>query len=316
MEKKINLVSVIIPCYNGGAVVHRLLDSLLEQTYKNLEIIFVNDGSIDNTEDVVKEYISSFEKQGILFKYIYQDNRGLGGAINTGLEKISGEFFIWPDADDMLTPDSVEKKMRVLLENQDIPLVTSNAYITSSDEPYKPVCFLVKKNRNMYSENLFEDYLFGRGVIVFCSGCHMMRTEMFELANNGRKIYPARRGQNWQLLLPVLYRYKKRIWLDEALYYYIVSHNSMSKDFNVDDFLYRNDEHKDILIHTVSTIILDKKECSIYLKQISDCYIVKKTVILACNKRIMELVYNIFNNRKLLSIYKHIYLLLFNKISY
>ena len=102
------LVSIITPCYNVEKVVHRYLNSILSQTYKKIELILVNDGSTDKTEEILLSYKSIFESQGIIFKYIYQENKGLGGSINTGLKYFTGEYLCWPDPDDTLHPQSIE----------------------------------------------------------------------------------------------------------------------------------------------------------------------------------------------------------------
>ena len=98
MEKK--MVSIITPCYNGGKLLSRYLDSVLKQTYKNIELIIVNDGSSDNTEKIVISYKGQFKKEGMKLVYIYQDNKGLGGAINTGLKHFTGDYLCWADYDD------------------------------------------------------------------------------------------------------------------------------------------------------------------------------------------------------------------------
>ena len=77
MEKK---VSIITPCFNGEGFVERYLNSILNQTYKNIELIFINDGSTDRTEKVVKSYIIKFEEKGMKLIYIYQENAGQAAA--------------------------------------------------------------------------------------------------------------------------------------------------------------------------------------------------------------------------------------------
>lgn len=300
------LVSVIIPCYNGGKVVHRLLDSLLAQSYRKLEIIFVNDGSTDDTEAVVKRYIPEFEKGGIAFNYIYQENKGLGGAINAGLTHITGEFFIWPDADDMLTGDSVEKKVKVLRENPAVALVSSNAFITQEEDPYIPTAKIIPPKRNMNPDNLFEDYLYSKGAVLFCSGCHMMRTAMFEEANRGRDIYPIRRGQNWQLLLPVLYKYKHRIWLDIPLYYYVVSKTSMSRTISskFESLLDIGYEHEQLLIATLSRF-LDDEQLAYYSKELKKFYTIRASRLYLSHYKFRKFFKNIICNRSKISIFEH-----------
>lgn len=95
------LVSVIIPAYNAQDMIGETLDSILAQTYRNLEIIVVDDGSTDRTSQVVKGY-------GSRVLYHYQKNSG-GCAVprNAGIERSSGDFLCFIDADDLMAPDRV-----------------------------------------------------------------------------------------------------------------------------------------------------------------------------------------------------------------
>ena len=70
------LVSIITPCYNVEKTIKKYLESILNQTYKNLELIFIDDGSTDETEKIIKEYINEFEQNKIKVKYVYQENAG------------------------------------------------------------------------------------------------------------------------------------------------------------------------------------------------------------------------------------------------
>jgi glycosyltransferase involved in cell wall biosynthesis len=102
-------VSIVTPCFNGARYVHRFLDSVLGQTYRNIELVFVNDGSVDNTEQVALSYGDRLEKRGIRFVYIYQDNQGAAAALNQGLRVFQGEYLTWPDSDDTLHRDNIRK---------------------------------------------------------------------------------------------------------------------------------------------------------------------------------------------------------------
>ncbi len=247
-----DLVSIITPCYNGEKTISRLMDSVLNQTYKKIEFILVNDGSTDNTESIVKSYEQKFIEQGMLFKYIYQENLGLGGAINTGLNHFTGEFLCWPDADDYLETDSVYERVKFLKENSDYGIVTSNAYVRKEDDLENPTLLKKTVTDKMKQDNQFELML--NGDSVFCSGCHMVRTEAFLEANPERSIYPAKRGQNWQMLLPVYYKHK-RYFLNKPLYNYIIYKSSMSKGANtMEKFLLRYGEHEEILNATLKQI--------------------------------------------------------------
>lgn len=98
-------LSIIIPIYNVEKYLSKCLNSILEQTYKEIEIILVNDGSTDNSKDIAVSYCERFPN---IFKYFEKDNGGLSSARNFGLEKISGDFVGFLDSDDYIDNDLYE----------------------------------------------------------------------------------------------------------------------------------------------------------------------------------------------------------------
>ena len=96
------LVSIITPAYNAGGYLDSFFLSVLEQDYDNYEMIIVNDGSTDDTEDKILSYKKLFECRGIRFVYLNQENGGQARALNLAFPHIRGEYFIWPDYDDVL----------------------------------------------------------------------------------------------------------------------------------------------------------------------------------------------------------------------
>ena len=115
-------VSVITPCYNGEEFADRFFRNIMEQTYQNIELIFVNDGSSDRTEEIAKSYISQFEQTGRKLIYIFQDNAGQAAAVNKGLEIFTGDYLMWMDSDDILDKDNIEKKVEFLEANPEYAL--------------------------------------------------------------------------------------------------------------------------------------------------------------------------------------------------
>jgi glycosyltransferase involved in cell wall biosynthesis len=97
-------ISLIIPAYNVEAYIGKCLDSVFSQTYKNLEVIVVNDGSTDNTADVINSY--AFDSR---LKYIEQKNAGVSAARNVGIEIATGNYLAFVDSDDYLEKDMYEK---------------------------------------------------------------------------------------------------------------------------------------------------------------------------------------------------------------
>ena len=259
------LVSIIIPCYNGEKTIGRALQGVVNQTYRPLQLIVVNDGSTDQSQLIIESYCEKIENAGILLDVINQENRGLGGAINSGLKLIQGEFFTWADADDELLPASVEKRVSFLKNNSDYGSVSSDAYYVEEDNwnsPIGTVCYNKTVNEEEWQ---FENMLQGKS--LFCSGCHLVRTDMFCKANNGMEIYPARHGQNWQLLLPIYYT-SKHGFLNEPLYKYGAVQDSMSSLFekgSASAIYHRRNEYLSCVKYTLKRInTMTKKQYKKY----------------------------------------------------
>ncbi|MCB0466960.1 MAG: glycosyltransferase [Aequorivita sp.] len=98
-------ISIIVPCYNAEKYIDTSLGSIMEQSYGNWECIAVNDGSTDQTEDRVKEWLA----RDVRFKLLSQKNKGPSDARNAGLEKKSGDCVFFLDADDLLAPDCLQQ---------------------------------------------------------------------------------------------------------------------------------------------------------------------------------------------------------------
>lgn len=105
------LVSIIIPVYNGSNYMRQAIDSALAQTYKNKEILVINDGSTDNTDEIAKSY-------GKKIRYYKKPNGGVSSALNLGIEKMHGEYFSWLSHDDMYLPNKVQSEISYLSEKK------------------------------------------------------------------------------------------------------------------------------------------------------------------------------------------------------
>jgi glycosyltransferase involved in cell wall biosynthesis len=129
------LVSIIIPIYNGSNYMKQAIDSALAQTYKNIEIIVINDGSTDNTEKIALSY-------GKKIKYFSKENGGVASALNLGIKKMKGEYFSWLSHDDEYLPQKIEKQIEYLknLKNKDIILFSNYLFINDKSQDFmKPV---------------------------------------------------------------------------------------------------------------------------------------------------------------------------------
>ena len=100
---------------------------------------------------------------------------------------------------------------------------------------------------------------------MFIPGTHMVRTKSFFETNPKGEIFPCRRGQNWQLLMPLYFKYK-RYFLDEPLYNYIVYETSMSKgDNTLEKKMFRANEHEEIILRTLESMTMDKRSYKKYI---------------------------------------------------
>ena len=290
-------VSIITPCFNGEAFVGRYLDSILAQTYKNIEMIFINDGSTDRTEEIVKSYIKEFKKQGMSLIYIYQENKGQAAALNKGLAIFSGDYLTWPDSDDILMPDNIEKKVAFLEENQEYGLVRTDA-ISVNEEDIETITSYFARNRSTrYSEEIFSQLI--DETMYVCCGCYMVRVTAFLSVNPQRAIFESRGGQNWQMLLPITYKYKCG-YIDEPLYVYVVRKSSHSHSVNTTiEELSRCDEHELILNTVVNAIKMSNQEKKQYLDIIEQKYLRKRLVLASrnCDAEIAKINFRKLNSK-------------------
>lgn len=256
------LVSIITPCYNGEAFLDRYFNSVLSQTYTNLELIFINDGSNDRTEEIALSYREKLEARGIEFIYEYQENAGQAAALNRGLKLFKGDYIVWPDSDDVITPASIEEKVNFLLKNRDVQMVRSNGLFIDETTGDKR---RISNERHSEKEDIFKDLLllktFGQ------SGCYMISKELFLKCYPERDIFVSRTGQNWQLTVPAS-SYSMCGYIDEDLYFIYERPQSHSrKKRSYEEWYARWDAFTEILVNAIHHSCCDNK---IYIKLVNE----------------------------------------------
>lgn len=207
-------MSVIIPVYNSEKYIRRCLDSLVNQSYENIEIIIVNDGSTDASGEICNAYA----EKDLRIRVIYQENGGQGGARNTGINVVRGEYISFVDSDDYVSRNMYEIIIDVFMEQRaDI------------------VCFDLHKGKE-------EAFIFktGRGSIDVYEGIEFLR-KLYKINNfdsSVLKVYrkslfdeirfpPGRTmGEDVGTVYRLVYEAKRVAKIDEEIYYYFQSSGS------------------------------------------------------------------------------------------
>jgi glycosyltransferase involved in cell wall biosynthesis len=289
------LVSIITPCYNGEEYIARFLDSVLNQSYNDIEIIIINDGSIDRTEEIIKGYESKFIDRGYLFYYVFQENNGAASAINKGLKLFSGEYITWPDSDDLLNKDSIKNKVNYLIDNNSYSFVRTDFNFVN-EKKIEEVYYKASDVISFKNENIFDDFVTEKNVFC-CPGSYMVTKDALKKSIPDSNIYESKAGQNWQILLPLALNYKCG-YLNQSLFTYVVRDNSHSRSAkSLQDEINKCNGHLDIFNNVLSKLNVDNQRYNLFLQNKYE----RKKFKLSCTYQDLqqaEIYYGKIKNRK------------------
>jgi glycosyltransferase involved in cell wall biosynthesis len=206
-----DLISIIIPVYNQSEELRQVFDSIKKQSYKNIEIIVVDDGS--SSEVVIPEKLD--EDSDIKIKLFRQENKGAPAARNKGFDLSKGDFVFFWDADVIAEPDMLEKMHHVLL------LHPESSYV---------YCNYIFGDKKMSAQKFDSDKLKENNYISTMS---LIRREDFVGFDEKLK-----RFQDWDLWLTMLEKNKQGIWIPEYLFKVIINKNGISSW--LPSFAYKN----------------------------------------------------------------------------
>lgn len=152
-DMKKGLVSIITPCYNGEKYIAETIDSVIAQSYNNWEMIIVDDGSKDNSAQIVKNYMNKEPR----IKLIQQGNGGSSAARNNGIRNAEGQYMALLDADDLWNSDFLEKQIKLMNESNCICVYSSYKLIDkNSKEIGHPV---IAKDKITEKDMMIRDYI-------------------------------------------------------------------------------------------------------------------------------------------------------------
>ena len=248
-------ISILVPVYNAESKIEKCLDSLVNQTDKDgLEIIIVNDGSTDNSEQIIKEYIEKYKENNII-KYYSKENEGIARTRNFALDKADSEYILFVDSDDYIDEETIEK-LRLYIENN-IDLIKfklqrvddKNNIIEKVEGPVFEKITGEEAFNKMYSEDILID-----------SPCvYLIKKELF-LKNNFK--FQRTYHEDFGLIPFIILAAKTVVSTPYYLYQYVQSSNSITRNEDYKKTIRKMDDvlaHYDNMIDTIKNMNLSEK---------------------------------------------------------
>lgn len=231
---KLPLITIIVPAYNHAHFISETIESIIHQTYENIELIILNDGSKDNTTQVVDGFIGVCEKRFTRFKYIDKKNEGLAETLNRGVEWSEGEFISLIASDDVMMPERVERLYKALAEKDDsygisigdaafidndsnIIKMKGDARHDDKEKEYSKFIEFFTRNRDDITDTsgLFDYDLLIKGNFLPAMSILMRKSALEDVGC----FTPGVALEDWDLWLRLVRDYKG-VYVDQALSYY------------------------------------------------------------------------------------------------
>lgn len=213
-------ISVIVPIYNAEKYIARCLDSILMQADENIELLLINDGSTDRTEEIIQTYLGKYKSS---IKYIKKENDGVANSRNLGLEKATGEYIIFVDGDDYIDKNLFKELQPYMDKNIDI--IKYKAIIETEEEEkigqYEGPTFETITGEEAFSKLCFDDEM------VDALWVYAYKKELF--TKNKLKFLKDADHEDFGLIPLIILRAKTFISTNIQGYHYVQSANSVTR---------------------------------------------------------------------------------------
>ncbi len=297
------LFSIVIPVYNAEKYLGECIDSILNQTCQDFEVILVNDGSKDNSEKILRDYSSRY---GNKIKVITQKNSGQVVARKTGIDASSGEYVLSIDADDCLRCDALEIiSERIKKANSpDVVFFRCSIYNDYSI----PLSSYVFKDGEVFEgdrKNIIYNLLLSTSNLnSFCFKAYKSSLiKSIDFSNSATKI---RNGEDLLQALEIITQAKQLIYCDQILYYYRIVADSVSRRFVSTLFLSRKIIHQELNSYVQKWGLEDKKYVDVInLRVLKEMTSVIINVLNADKKTALEKLKEISTDEWFKSLYKN-----------
>lgn len=243
-------ISVIIPVYNTEKYIKKCLDSLVNQTMNNIEIIVVNDGSIDHSEEIIKKYEEKYKN---MIKYFKKENGGLSEARNYGIRKANGEYIAFVDSDDYIDINLFSNLEKYMQREVDlIKYKTIKIYENEKQEKFEGPVFEEKNGQDAFNK------LYAKDILLEPAWLYLYKREFWN--ENNFEFTENTYHEDFGLIPLVILQAKTMVSTDVYGYYYIQRENSIVTDNTKNkkkayDLLV----HYDNMINKIKDMKLDKK---------------------------------------------------------
>lgn len=225
------LISIIVPIYNVEQYLDKCIKSIQCQTYDNLEIILVDDGSPDQCGDICERYAKEDDR----IRVIHKKNGGLADARNHGLEIATGDYIAFVDSDDYIHPQMYERMMKVAIEeNSDIVICDWKKVLPNENDSFEKLNSDKYQLQNVDGKKI--QYLYfeepDSRITYTVAWNKLYAKEIFQ----GRRFPTGKVHEDEFVTFKTLYDAKKIVYLQEALYFYLMRDASIMGKFNVKRF--------------------------------------------------------------------------------
>lgn len=264
-------ISVIVPIFNASKSIKKCIESIINQTYKNIEIILINDGSEDNTLEIINDYKEKDER----IKVINKANSGVANTRNVGIEIATGQYIMFVDSDDYIDVNYIYEMHNELVKNDSDVAVSG---MTSCENNEKKIKKIIYKNEscNLQFSEIISEII---NKLTFCSACKTLIKKELLTNNKIRFDENLKYCEDMIFSFNMLKKATKIRYVNSTGYYYVFSKNSATNKTD---------------IKSINKYCQDNYYAFNYIKNNTQCenYLISNRVLTKINIAIKKVIYS------------------------
>ncbi len=256
-------ISVITPVYNAEKDINKCIESILNQSFKDFELILINDGSTDNSGEICDEYTEKDER----VKVFHQENKGPSAARNKGIDEMQGDFVTFIDADDYVEPFYLDSFISHGIDIKNSIVLQGYKWENDKGEVQEYTCQQRKYTESEYSELFYSTNFIQRHpfACIKLFPTHIIKNNSIYFDED------IRFGEDFIFVLKCLKHTKSILWIDKAGYHYQYNDNSLTRTiYNYESEIKRSNTARDLLAEIAQKFSFDEKTITFhktYIKQ-------------------------------------------------